>query len=391
MFKTPKALNETVKRRLGGDSPQLAMTPRRLGWGADFVRLPKASATDAFGKSGTALHDLLERMDTDHPDLERCLEEKIFSNHSLSVFVSIVGLAELAVADERQDLLPPLQRLELLPELVGSTNFTKSFVRCLKDKNQQRELRQSKKSQVIDMTTISRKGEELWNTQPSSFESLIRYEDAYAEEITAAKRRAARFMGLGCSAMHAQIMATVDMFQSQVADSYFGFNRLTFNAACVILAKWHDYQLIPPCILADFPPERNYKVNVDSSRFESFNFFSRSDDKDLSWPYSPRVYPATELALTPDVKEIIELCENYQGYNGKPLFDHYAVMVPGIDYPPLRDGMYSICTESGVTVPYEDQNEARFALDKMLLAADAFSAVVLGERDGKCYCLSVWS
>ncbi len=396
MSLTPREVNESVKCRINGQGPHPIPINDCVGWITKFSNLPKYAVTDIFGTSGEALHVFLRQMDPDHPDLDPVLREKIFSTHSLSVFMSIVGLAELATRNEKTELLPPLSSLDLLPSMMieaGSVS-TKSFIRCIQSPQRRDELRKLKKPQVIDMTTVSRKGEELWNTQPNSFESLIRYEDAYSYEIAAAKRRASRFLSLGCKAMYAEVMKTVESFQSQVDESYFGFNRLTFNAACVILAKWHNYNLVTPYILSDFPPERNYKVVVDAKRFNklSWDFFARPEDRDLPWTYSPRVYPIDEMEPLPkDVKDIVDLCENYHGFGGKPLFDNYAVMVPGIDYPPLRDGLYTFRNRSGIMVTFEDQNEARFALDKTLLEANAFSAVLMGERDSKCYCLSVWS
>jgi len=390
MTLNPKQLNEMVKRRLDGNSPHL-MTPRP-NWASEFVKLPDDAVSSMMGSGGESLHQLLAAMDTDHPDLEACLEEKLFGNHPMPPFFAVIGLASLAVEHGRTDLLPPLACIKLLPDSI--TTAIKPFVRCLRDPAMREEHRRTKKPQVIDMSTVARKGEELWNTQPASFDALIRYEDAYAGEIAAANRRANRFRSLGCTAMYSEVMKTVEAFQSQVADSYSGFNRLTFNAACVILAKWHNYNLVTPFILSDFPPERNYKVVVEPKQFRKMksDFFTRPDESDMSWPYSPRVYPLYEMEpLPPDVTEIVGLCENYHGFGGKPLFDHYAVMVPGIDYPPCRDGQYSFRTESGEVRSFEDQNEARFALDKMLLGAGVFSAVVMGERDGKCYCLSVWS
>lgn len=397
MQQTPQLLNKMVKSRLVDDELQFPWPVfHRTGWCRDFVALPDAVIDDMFDskKDAKPLHLLLKEMDLDHPDLEGCLSEKIFFDHTRISFIALVKLAGLAVLHGHADWLGSLSQLDLLPKILSDTASTKSLIRCMRDPARRDELRRLKKPQVIDMATVARKGEELWNTQPSSFDLLIRHEKAYAEEIAAATKRAARFASLGCTTMHSEIIKTVETFQSQVADSYLGFNRLTFNSACVILAKWHGYQLTTPHILSDFPNERNYKVSVDPSRFRKlkWDFFAKPEDAEIAWPYSPRVYPLNELEpLTPDVQEIVGLCESYQGYGGKPLFDHYAVMVPGIDYPLYREGQYAFRDENGVLASFDDQNEARFALDKALLAANAFSAVVMGERDGKCYCLSVWS
>jgi hypothetical protein len=393
MFSSAKLINETVKIRLVDNGSRPVTVKNRTGWCADFVNLPEATVVEVFGESGQSLYRLISQMDVDHPDLEFSIQEKLFNGETPTMFASIVGLSALAVKHQKESLLGPLNCLKFLPDGAKEIN-TKSFIRFLADPARREEQRRLKKPQVIDMSTVSRKGEEIWNSQPDSFESLIRYEDAYKSEIAAAKLRANRFASLGCVALHAEVMKTVDAFESQVVDSYMGFNRLTFNAASVILAKWHGYNLVPPFVLADFPTERSYKVVVDPKYFKDlgFDFFCRPDESDIPWPYSPRVYPISEMEPLPlDVKEIIDLCENYSGFNGKPLFDHYAVMVPGIDYPPLREGHYSLRTNGGVLVTYENQNEARFALDKLMLSCGVFSAVVMGERDGKCYCLSVWS
>ncbi len=387
MHPNPKTLNATVKSRLVGTGPQESVAPN---WVADFVRLPADCVRAAFGTNGKVLHDLLAPMDPSHPDLLAALNDRVFAVRAThDLFVSVVGLANLAVDHGRAELLGPLPGLKLLHDRLGEI---KPFARCIRDPALRDEQRRGKKPQVIDMSTLSRKGEELWNTQPASFESLVRFENAYADEMTAARRRAERFRSLGCVAMHEEVTKTVEAFQTQMAEAYQGFNRLTFNAACVILAKWHGYNLVTPFILSDFPPERNYKVTVEAKHFKGCAFFLRPEDADLCWPYSPRVYPLGEMGtLPPDVTEIVGLCENYHGFGGRPLFDHYAVMVPGIDYPQCREGEYAFHAEDGTVASFTDQNEARFALDKMLLAAGVFSAVVMGERDGKCYCLCVWS
>lgn len=384
-----KSFNQTVMLRLKGVGPFI--TNNCGGWYADFASLPSDVVEMAFGESGSHLRNFLSEMDLQHPDLRDNLE-RIFARCSPEVFGSLVGLVKLATESGRKDLIGDFSLLDLIPVDVHRHAVYDSYIRCLKSAEVRAEYRKNKKSQAVDMSSFAKKGEEIWGIQPSSFDSLTRYEKPYANEIELAKKRAKRFFDLGCVSMANEIAKSVDVFEAQIHDSYLGFNRMTFNSALVILAKWHEYQLTSPHVLSAWPLDRNYKVVVPGRYFADFDFFERADENSLCWNYSPRIYPLADLEpLTPDMKEIIGMCESHSEYGGKPLFDHYVVMLPGVDYPPLREKAYSFRSDTGTIASFENYDAARHALDRTLLHAGAFSGVVMGERDGKCYFVSVWS
>jgi hypothetical protein len=389
MVPDAKEFNRAVIDRLKGSGPPVTSCGE---WYADFVALPEDVVETVFGTAGVNLQYFLGQMDLKHPDLRDNVEERIFNSHSSTTFGSMVGLVKLAIDSNKKELLPALSQVDFIPRDLYEQADTERHIRCLKDAVTRQEYRKNKKSQAVDTATFSRRGEEIWNMQPASFVSLMRYEKAYDEEVKAAKHRAKRFRDLGCVAMAGEVMKSVELFESQLSDSYLGFNRLTFNSALVILAKWHKYDFTAPYILSAWPTERNYRILVPARYFADYDFFEKSEEQAMCWNYSPRIYPLADLEpLTPDMKEIIGLCEEHPQYGNRPLFDHYVVMLPGVDYPSFREKSYTFRSDTGSLTSFDDYNKARHSLDRTLLHAGAFSGVVMGERDGKCYFISVWS
>lgn len=386
MYPAPGAVNEAVKSRLVGNSKGTPLSPPNE-WIASYRGLPSAAVAAAFGVGGSEFHEFVQPIDVFHPDFLDVLSRRLLAKGRQALFASLVGLTELAVREGRLDLLPELAGLEVLGRMPFAP---KQFVRCMADSQTRQDYRCVKTVQTLNVSAIARKGPELWNSQPESPAPLARFELAYSKEIDAANRRAKQFADLGCVAMAAEVLKSVETFTTQLAGTYQGFNWVTFNAASVILAKWHGFSLVAPPILSSFPSDRNFRVAVDVPKMK-WDFTVEATDREAMWNYSPRVYPLHVLEpLPPVVAEIVTACEAYKPFGGRPLFDYYAVMVPGVDYPPERNGTYSFRTATGELVSYKDAYEAKTNLDKSLLAGGAISAMVLGERDNKCYFLCVW-
>jgi hypothetical protein len=98
-----------------------------------------------------------------------------------------------------------------------------------------------------------------------------------------------------------------------------------------------------------------------------------------------------------DTCRLIEYLEEYPPLNGKPIFDHFLVLVP-TPQPHFWDakqgakdkGVKFSVNVDGKTNEFDDPLAAKIHLDVALVRAGVVTPVLLGERDGQCYFLSFW-
>lgn len=146
-------------------------------------------------------------------------------------------------------------------------------------------------------------------------------------------------------------------------DMHYGFHRITMTNAAVILAKMHQFDFCGLLEKGQLFDTDNYRIFVPKDVHGGESEF---------YQYSPRAYPLNELKeLAPTrVLEIIERLEMFDEANGKAIFDHYVVIVPG----------YRI----------EKNTRSVQEMDTTLIQRQAVTPIVLGERDGKCYFICYW-
>ena len=132
--------------------------------------------------------------------------------------------------------------------------------------------------------------------------------------------------------------------------AYYGFNRITMTNAAVILAKSLGFSYS----VLGFPGENSEKkITVNRKFFGKYNFdpeqtleFSPyvsemagspifTQKQQNPYTYEPRVYPLHELSdIVPDnVRDTISRLEEFPDAGGKPIFDHFGVIVPGVALP----------------------------------------------------------
>ena len=96
--------------------------------------------------------------------------------------------------------------------------------------------------------------------------------------------------------------------------------------------------------------------------------------------------------MTNNVRETISLLEAFPDAGGKPIFDHFGVIVPGISFPTTKivniTTLYSFLDERGIVQSYSTREEAIKSLDLILIKNEYFHGVLVGEKDGKCFFIS---
>jgi len=396
-----RELNKEILRRLRttqDGKPERTPAPRLL---EAVATCDEEDGVSALGKLYEKLRAFATVVDFTHPDIGNVLDGALDSEFGAEC-CELLTLARYSRREGLSRVGPFLWRVlssELPKEVVrriDSPFVNRLHVRFLKDAGDREAVRRTKRVQCIDLRSLCKKGEEVWAAQPSSLSKFIRYDMAYQEELTKVEKKAKRYLDLGLTDMHAEVMKTVEAFKQQVDASYYGFNRITMTSAAVILAKSLEYNLHQPLLIAEFSSTREYRIVVEPRHFRSYHFAvegrevvaltaspARREPPPVA--YEPRVYPLYELwdCAPPPVKEIITLTDNFPDADGRAIFDHYGVIVPGVNYPKEKDKRF--VAEDGSVRTFDTLEEAKKALDVTLIKKRLFFPIVVGEKDGKCY------
>jgi hypothetical protein len=398
-----RELNKEILRRLGTRREGAVPSKEAHRVMAAIAACPEERGEHALGSLFGKLHAFTTVVDFTHPDLGTAFDgwlafDSAFANECEELLV----VAEYCERERYNSVGPFLWKVlskELPKDVlrrIDSPFVNRLHVRFLKAPEDREKVRNRKRMQCIDLRSLCKKGDEVWSAQPSSFSKFIRYDMAYQDELARVEKKAKRYLDLGLTDMHSEIMKTVEAFRQQVDESYYGFNRVTMTSAAVILAKSLDYNMHQPFLLAEFSNAREYRIVVEPRHFKGYNFFVEGGGLVLRHPeptpllYEPRVYPLHEFwpAASQTVKEIIDLTENFPDANGKPVFDHYGVIVPGVAYP-KKDPRF--VDDNGNILSFDSIEEAKKALDLTLIKKRCITPVIVGEKDGKCYFIGYWA
>lgn len=355
------------------------------------------------GDTGNQLKQLVEIIDLDHPDLISIFDGKL-KNDELFVqeCVEILKLAELAKENNLETILSRFGRT-ITEDSKSTIRFidlaarNKMNVRFIKDQHERNELRLQKRMQYIDLRNLYKKGKNFWDSIPNNFFKFLRFDDAYTEDLIAAEKKAKQYDELGCTSLAEEIKKTIASFRTNIQQSYFGFNRITMTNASAILAKSLKYKLLSFCNNWDSFNRENHAA-IEKNIFTDVMNFSFVDEslkskflptKDECFFYEPRVYPfhlLQELA-SEETKQILSFLENFPEANGKPIFDHFGIIVPGLKYfeDKGKKQDYSLIDENGFIFNFLKIEDVTYWLDKTLLQKKYFSAIIIAEKDGKSY------
>ena len=339
------------------------------------------------GKYGENLKRFVSSIDIYHPGLEPTLKS-IFGNEFSKVFEEIITLSKLVKKESGLGgylsqifklMSKEFSKNALLRVDAPSVNGL--HVRFIETLAGREKVRNFKEIQLIDLKSFYKKGEEFWKFQPFDFSFFLRFNSTYEKELIAAERKADRYKELGCTSLFNEIKRAIDFYKEQVEDSYYGFNRITMTNAAIILAKASGYKLVGKKDSLRIVADRNCFSNSTDCFFVQPN--------DLSWNYTPRAYPLHKVwDFAPDrIKQCFDYLENFPSAYNKSIFDHYIVVVPGIDglAPSLDENTFKFYKEAENPLVFSGRDNALMALDKAFIEGQYFVPVVLGERDGKCY------
>lgn len=350
------------------------------------------------GSFGVRLQSFLKAIDLSHPDVP-VIFSQIFSD-DLMFYRDVRELIELAdYARERSikvlsKVAGKILRQGYIPKTVldsiDSPSNNLHRIRLLKTQDERNLARAQKDMQVVNLNIITKKGDEIWNSQPDNFRSYLRFNRPYEEEIKQAEEKAARYERFGLKELTQRVLNSIFEFKNQLQEMYYGFNRLTITNASVILAKFLGCKLITSWS-SNFNELRSYRISVPKDIFGSYSFETTPTGD--AFDYEPRVYPLDMLwDIVPiSVKQIVDHLENFPDAGGKSIFDNYIVLTPSPLYPRFGlDGKFGFRDSTRTDVLFNTRELAMEALDRVLINKCYIFPILLGEKDGKCFFISFW-
>ena len=358
----------------------------------------------ALGDFGTRLYDVVSDIDLEHPEV-------LAGNflHSLNndpeVCDKVIDLLKLCLLAKQNGLdgiysaLSKCAVKHIVPDVKCNIDLLKNchqFVRLYKTTEDRERLRSIKTARPIELTSCFKKMTGVWDSI-TDLNSYARFGNYCQEQVDRISKRADIYKQLKLQSMCADLQASIAEYQATCDESYLGFQRVPMTHLAVILAKMHG------CAV---DPISNSKIVIPTKLFEGYEFENErqliyTETKDGSWggvpdrsrrphfDYLPMAYPTKALELPSDeIGKVLDHLESMPDMNGKPAFDHYVVIVPGVNFP--INGHNYIIDLDGNKKHFSDVFTGRMELDKMLIKGKYVVPALAGEKDGKCYFICLW-
>lgn len=356
------------------------------------------------GDVGCKLKKFILQADLSHPELVNVFDGILADNQDFSLHCrELLSLASYAKQDNMLLVIPFFNQFlykeyKTAIRKIEIPSVNRVNVRFLKDREEREQIRCSKKMQVIDLQGIYKKGKSFWDSQPNNFSRFLRFDTGYQDELKKAEKKAKRYEELGCQSLAEEVQKTMDLFREHTECNYFGFNRITMTTASVILAKSLGYGyvedgsgdkiVINRKAFYNFNPDPIIEYNPYVSMVSGTKAFT--DKTQSPYEYEPRVYPYYEFSTiaSEETKKIISHLERFPDVGNKPIFDHFGLIVPSVNFPKKESGDFTFLNKSGILHIRETREEAVKDLDKIMIENRDVYPIIIGEKDGKCYFIS---
>ena len=235
------------------------------------------------------------------------------------------------------------------------------------------EIRAAKSVQTINLRLLLNRGRAYWNEQPSCFENLFRHKNRWSENLAHAKTQHRHFQELGLSGMTSKVKQSVDQIESRHRhNTYFGFNKISLTQALVILAKASGFEFLDGEFInsVTMSPDLLHEC-LPAVRERLF--------------LSPRLYTLGKLWLEtlPKVQGVHLALESAPEVGYKPLFDHFYVLIPSVEYP--TSDFRGFVLDEKIRA-----ERGRNVLDVQLVKNGILKAALLGEVDKNLYFICFW-
>jgi hypothetical protein len=354
----------------------------------------------AFGVFGSRLYETAKELDFDHPELKSgkflsAVGKDASTFKKMAQFLKLCQLAKDNQLDEISPVFSKCITKAILPDVKTGLDFLKNqhqYVRLFKSAEDRLRLRKVKQVRPIEYASCLRKVVGLWDNI-ADLEVYGRFGNYYEEQIAQVKKRIEIYRQLRLMTMANDLIESVEEFKQGFEEAYYGFQRVPMAVAAVVLGKMHNCYLSTDqkTIMMPFS-------NFDGLSFETEPKTHFGSDgigvqpKLPDYEYMPMAYPIYTSDVPEKVQEVLKHLECFPEAGGKPIFDHYIAVVPGVHYPRVLqiNHQYFVYDTDGTKKFFPNLLAARIFLDAMLIRERKIIPAILGERDGKCYFICLW-
>lgn len=350
-----------------------------------------------FGDFGKRLYDFFSVIDIDHPDLENCFDGIFRDENDFSIFFDeLISVCDFSHKNSFSNVGEFIKKSSLNYIQEKYSNFTRieipdnnrCNVRFLKDKEKIKKIRSQKKMQIIDLHGVYKKGMSYYENHPNDFYKYLRFDESLISELQKMDVKASRYEQIGCHILAGEIRKSLANFQEHAKNTYFGFNRITMSSASIVLAKSMGFEMKTESATCEFTSD-NYRIHIKKDYLYNIKVL---DDIDCSYyEYQPVIYPLYdfESILTANMKNVLNILDNFPEANNKPIFDFYGIIVPSIKLP-TNQSSYAFVDSTGCEKRHQVYDEFKLDFDRYMVANNIFYPIIVAEKDHKCYFITYW-
>lgn len=329
----------------------------------DILGFKQNEIENVLGTLGLKIFDFSNVLDIEkpHPDIFNIYEGQLIGDLDGTFSRQATDLLKISsFAKDNNVSLEIRENLKLLilnhdfyatlSKYIDSPFSNLLHVRFVSDDHNRKLIRSEKNVQRIILESDYR------NLCPEDFKSYVRHEDLYDKDLQEAIKKKEHLCKFNLIEMSKEVEKYIEEIKIKIEkEQYFGFNKISLIDAATILANMFE---LPYDIQHNrFAASHKYKIDLD---VDSTEFLE----------YIPSIYPFEKLreSSSSDVIEVVNHLDNFPEIGGKPLFDHYRVLLPSFDY----------------------KLPSPLSTDILLIKNKKFIGILLGERDGEHYFISYW-
>lgn len=342
---------------------------------------PEEIVREALGEIGVNIRNFIAAVDMTHPDLVDIADGTLAETEFSRLAVELLDLTSYA----KTKCLS--MATKYFPKMIGKADGHNvaalrisdpsknscSLIRFIKSPQKREALRSRRNPSNISIQGPKYKHQDSWDLAPVSFEGFVRNSSPDGDEIEKCNRRLEHCRSLGLEHFSAKIADRIESLVAFKKEQYYGFNRCKVDLATITLAKVHGFTFKKPSL-----GDRTNAASIRSGGFPHLvNTANFNSPPGLD--YQPRLYPITQFRRYPErMVDLIAHLEAFPEAGGRPIFDHYGVLVPSI-------------WNASSTVSTLSPNAKCAEFDEAMIADKVVVPILLGEKDGRIYFVNYWS
>ena len=273
---------------------------------------------------------------------------------------------------------------DIIREMVGTPQFPPT--RMLPNLEQVKSRRlENDIVEPLSLKNFLVNGENTYLSIPQDFSAYVRGSTSFQEYRKKLETLSAVFSKANMAETAKSVSAKIGFFDFE-KDEYHGFRRMSPSLAAATSALTYNFKLSNNRIVIPRKFFKNeYWVNNGTKSIR------RGDDEINGLIYEPYVFP---LHLSSPSKICQEIADKYDRFiNDCPAFDSYWVVQPCVStssWSFMSGGNFIVKDpNSGDISTFKDYRSAAMKLIELLRNDNVFHSVLLGERDSKCYFVSL--